>query len=78
LVSVVRRQAAEPDHLSSASARRVFSYWTLPIEAVAPQDQIWEDARLDPREGGREVECQEANRVGGIGAVTALKKIEHA
>jgi hypothetical protein len=62
----------------SASARRVFRYWTLPIEAVAPQHQIWEDARLDPREGGREVECQEANRVGRTRAFAALKKIEHA
>src|SRR5207253_9546644 len=26
------------------------------------------DARLDPREGGREVECQEAKRVGRSGA----------
>jgi hypothetical protein len=35
----------------SGPARHIFRYWTLPIEAVAPQDQIWEDARLDPREG---------------------------
>jgi hypothetical protein len=61
----------------SGPVRRIFRYWTLPIEAVAPQEQIWEDARLDPRKGGREVECQERNRVGRIGAFAAVKKFEH-
>jgi len=78
LVSVVAGKLQSLINSRSGPARRIFRYWTLPIEAVAPQDQIWEDARLDPRKGGREVECQEANRVGRIGAFAALKKIEHA
>jgi hypothetical protein len=49
----------------SASARRIFRYWTLPIEAVAPQDQIWEDARLDPREGDERLSAKKRTESDG-------------
>ena len=49
----------------SGPARHIFRYWTLPIEAVAPQDQIWEDARLDPREGDERLSAKKRTESDG-------------
>ena len=53
LVSVVRRQAAEPDHTRAARRLDVYtSYWTLPIEAIAPQERDLGRRATGPARGG--------------------------